>query len=243
MKQLKQIGVGLAFAFLTGCGSSDIMLYEQNAAAYFESSAFSYSFLENPAETSHVVKIPVNISGLQVDYDRKFVVARPEKDTITTAEEDQYRIGEGVVKANEYSGLVEVELLRDKRLDDSVYTLALEIRPNEDFREVRLNKTTLQLSFTNKVIQPANWGWLKWYFGEPFSTRWWTFICEATGQTSLPYFPTNPDTETWWMDVDMIIAYQTIVRLALEEYNAKHPDAPLTHDDGKYAGQKVEMPN
>ncbi len=148
-----------------------------------------------------------------------------------------------MVKANEYSGYVEVEIYKDERLNDSIYQVALEIQPNENFPEVRLNKKTMILSFTNKVIQPANWRWLRWYFGTPFSTRWWTFICEATGRTSLPYFPTEADKETWWMSVGEVIAYQTITRLALEEYNAKHPNDPLTHDDGDYAGQKIEMPD
>lgn len=228
---------------LLGCQKSDIMLYEQNPGVYFEAPSYSYSFLEDPEASSKIISLTVDITGSQVDYDREFIVSRPAMDTITTAEDDQYVIGKGIVKANEYNGLVEVEVFRDERLNDSIYTLALEILPNEDFPEVRLNKKIMQLSFTNKVIQPANWSWLRWYFGTPFSTRWWTFICETTGRTSLPYYPTNADTETWWMSVGEVQAYQTIVRLALEEYNAAHPDAPLTHDDGEYAGQIIEMPS
>lgn len=243
MRKFKQIWVWMVFSALMGCESSDIMLYEQNAAVYFEANSYNYTFLENPQATSKVVKLMVDISGTQVDYDREFVVTRPVVDTITTAEENQYVIGKGMVKANEYSGYVEVEVFRDDRLNDSIYRVALEIQPTKDFQEVRLNKKMLILSFTNKVIQPANWRWLRWYFGTPFSTRWWTFICEATGRTSLPYFPTEADKETWWMSVGEVQAYQTITRLALDEYNAKHPKDPLTHDDGAYAGQKIEMPN
>ena len=242
MKQLKHIILGLALCFLASCESSDIMLYQQNAAVYFEAGNFSYSFLEDPQATSKVIKLAVDISGTQVDYDRKFIVERPDNDTLTTAEEDQYKIHEGIIKANEYNGVVEVEIFKDERLKDSIYTLALEIKPNEDFQEVRLNKSILKLSFTDQVIKPANWGWLRWYFGKAFSTRWWKFICDATGRTSLPYYPTHPDKETWNWDADTLQAYQTIVRIALEKYNAKHPDEPLTHDDGAYAGQIVEMP-
>ena len=240
---MKKIGILLLLAGLWGCEKSDIMLYEQNAAVYFESGSYSYSFLEDPQADTKTVRLMVDISGSQVDYDREFTVSRPAVDTLTTAEPDQYKLGKGMVKANEYSGYVEVEIYKDERLNDSIYQVALEIQPNENFPEVRLNKKTMILSFTNKVIQPANWRWLRWYFGTPFSTRWWTFICEPTGRTSLPYFPTEADKETWWMSVGEVIAYQTITRLALEEYNAKHPNDPLTHDDGDYAGQKIEMPD
>lgn len=243
MNRLKYyVGSFLLAWGLCGCESSDIMLYEQNPGVYFIDGVYSYSFLEDPQATSKLVKLGVDITGSQVDYDREFVVTRPAVDTITTAEDDQYIIGKGVVKANECTGYVEVEILRDDRLNDSIYTVALEIQPGKDFPETRLNKKIMELSFTNKVVQPANWKWLRWYFGTPFSTRWWLFICEATGRTSLPYYP-NQDPEVWWMSVGEVTAYQTIVRLALEEYNAKHPGKPLTHDDGDYAGQPVEMPS
>ena len=89
----------------------------------------------------------VDISGSQVDYDREFTVSRPAVDTLTTAEPDQYKLGKGMVKANEYSGYVEVEIYKDERLNDSIYQVALEIQPNENFPEVRLNKKTMILSF------------------------------------------------------------------------------------------------
>lgn len=241
MKKLKYIWL-LYIGAMFGCENSDIMLYEQNAAVYFESDVFNYSFLEDTQLDSKIVKIMVDISGLPLDYDREFMVAYPANDTITTAEADQYKVGKGLVKANEYSGYLEIEIFKDDRLKDSIYSVALDIVSNQHFPEIRLNQKTMTFSFTNKVIKPANWKWLRWYFGKPFSTSWWTFVCEATGRTSLPYFPTDPDRETWWMDTDMIKAYQTITRLALEEYNAKH-DEPLKHDDGEFEGQPVEMPS
>ena len=232
----------LSWAGLAACQHEDIMLYQQNPGVYFETATYSYSFLENPDSTSKILRLSVDITGSQVDYDRTFTVTRPAVDTITTAEDDQYQIGTGIVKANEYNGHVDIEIFKDDRLKDSIYNVALEIQPSADFPEVRLNKKIMVVSFTNEVIRPANWRWLRWYFGEPFSTRWWTFICEVTGRTSLPYYPTHEDQDTWWMSEAEIAAYQTMVRTALDEYNAEHPNDPLTHDDGEYAGQPITMP-
>ena len=61
------------------------MLYEQNAAVYFESGSYSYSFLEDPQADTKTVRLMVDISGSQVDYDREFTVSRPAVDTLTTA--------------------------------------------------------------------------------------------------------------------------------------------------------------
>jgi hypothetical protein len=236
--------VGLLFGVIvcSGCDHEDIMLYQQRPGVYFEASTYSYTFLEHPDSTSKILRLSVDITGSQVDYDRTFTVTRPAGDTITTAEDDQYRINEGIVKANEYNGYVEIEVFRDERLNDSIYEVALVIQPGEDFPEISLNQKMMVVSFTNKVIQPANWRWLRWHFGEAFSTRWWTFICEVTGRTSLPYYDGHPDTETWWMSYEEIVAYAAKVRIALAEYNAKHPEEPLTHDDGEYAGQVITMP-
>ena len=233
----------LLLMFFGACQRDDIMLYQQNPGVYFEAATYSYTFLENPDSTVKTLRLSVDITGSQVDYDRTFTVTCPVLDTITTAEEDQYQIGTGLVKANEYTGHVDIQVFRDERLNDSIYNLALEIQPGKDFPEVRLNKKIMVVSFTNKVIQPANWRWLRWYFGEAFSTRWWTFICEVTGRTSLPYYPTHDDQVTWRMSDEEVVAYQAKVRIALEEYNGKNPNNPLTHDDGDYAGQPVVMPS
>lgn len=230
---------------LCGCENSDIMQYEQHPMIYFTDNSFTYSFLEDPNDNTHTIKIPCDISGLLADYDREIAVQVSPIDSLTTATPDQYRIGECVVKANKYIGYVEVEVFRDERLADSIYQVALEIVPNENFPEVRLNQKTLILSFTDKVVKPANWKWLRWYFTpgdkEYFSTAWWKFICSVTGRTSLPYYP-DQDPEIWWMSIDMVAAYATQVHQALIKYNADptNPNRPLKHDDGPYAGQVIE---
>ena len=233
----------LCILSLWGCQKEDTMLYEQNPGVYFTSDKFNYSFLENPGQDTKTIKLAVDITGSQVDYKRMFLVTTPVKDTITTAEEDQYIIGKGVVEANEYNGYVEVELFSDQRLDDSIYVLQLEIQPTKDFPEVRLNKKNLVLSFTNKAIKPMNWSALALYFGNAFSSRWWNFICEATGRTSFPYNPADPDKETWYMTPGEIGSCYIMVRDALNKYNQDHPYEPLRHDDGDYAGEEVRLPD
>lgn len=245
---MKKIYITLltAILFLYGCEKSDIMLYEQHAAVYFTKESFNYSFLENPEADSKTIRLLCDISGLPMDYDRNFEVKLSPVDSLTTAEPDQYRLKESVVKANEYTGYVEVEIFRDKRLDDSIYQVAFDIVPNNFFPETRLNQKTMVLSFTNEVIKPANWNRLRFYFGtgakDYFSTAWWKFICSVTGMPSLPFNDSDPDKETWWMTSDEIIAYATRVHLALIKYNTDlgNPNRPLRHDDGPYAGQVVE---
>lgn len=230
-----------AIILISSCSKEKTYIYQQNGGAFFDLSEYSYSFIDDPGVTTKIVNLPISISGSSVGEDREIIAEIPEGDTITTAEKVQYKIGKGVVKANQYIGIIPIEITYDERMDDSTFVLALKLVATADFPEVKLNSRTMKLSFTNKIIRPANWSWLRWYFGTPYSTAWWKFIMEVTGRTSLPYFPTNADKVTWWMSADDIIAYQGLVREALLKFNAG-PKGPLVHDDGEYKNTKVEMP-
>lgn len=232
----------MALFIAVSCKQEDVMRYEQSPGVFFSQGAYSYSFVNEPWLAEKTIKLTVDITGLAADHDRHFSIAHPAKDTITTAEPDQYAVGEGVVPAGEYSGTVDLTLKYSSRLDSKIDTLFFEVLPSDDFPEVRLNRSYARVAFTKQVIMPANWRWLRWYFGTPYSTRWWLFILDVTGGNHLPYFPTDPDKETWWMSVNEVKAWQAKVRLELEKYNREHPGKPLTHDDGDYKNTPVTMP-
>lgn len=225
------------------CNKEEVYVYQQRGGIYFESGSYSYSFKDSdtPGLTTYVVNLPVLISGAPENRDREIEMAIPIGDTITTAEPAQYKVMKGVVKANEFAGMVPIELTYDKRMDDSIFVVRFELLQSNDFPEVKLNRTIMKLSFTNKVIQPANWSWLRWYLGD-YSTGWWLFVQNVTGRKNLPYFPTHADKVTWWMSADDVIAYQGQVREALAKYNMG-PDGPLLHDDGPRKGLEVVVPD
>lgn len=230
------------FLSIFSCSKEKMFVYEQRAGIYFESSTYSYTFIDNPGAEQITISLPVVITGDSVGYDREFTAVIPEKDTISTAESRMYSIGKGVVKAGQFNGSLKFTVNYTPEMDDSVYKVRLSIIPSKDFEEINLNRVNMVISFTNQIIKPANWSWLRWYFGTPYSTAWWKFIMEKTGKTSLPYFPTNPDKETWWMSAGEVIAYQSLVRIELEKYNAAHPKNPLSHDDGDYKDTPITMP-
>lgn len=152
MKRIIFISLLCALGCLTGCDKREIMLYEQRAGVYFSLNNQAYSFLENVGDTVHVLRIPVTVTGSASDKDRIVKASLPDVDLNTTAEDDQYTIGDGIVKAGELSGFVDLTLYNDDRLKDSTYVVALELRPSEDFPEIRLNRRTFTVSFTNKLI-------------------------------------------------------------------------------------------
>ncbi|MFR5657061.1 MAG: hypothetical protein ACLUDU_03265 [Butyricimonas faecihominis] len=78
------------------------------------------------------------------------------------------------------------------------------------------------------------------FFWGDYSTRWWKFIKEATGRTSIPYWSGNTDTETWWVSDSEFEALQVVVKRALKKYNETH-ETSLTHDDGPSKGKEVQI--
>lgn len=231
----------LCICGLAGCEHSDIMMYEELPGVYFNGASWTYSFLDKPGTVTDTIKLPILITGSAVDYDRK-VTAEAVADSNTTIREDLYELLEGTVRKGEFEGILPVVVKYIPEYDTSVVTLKLKLIASADFNVTTLGVSTNQVKVTGKVIQPANWSWLKYYFGTPYSTAWWKFIIEVTGRSSLPYYPSHPDKETWNMTVNELKAYQEQVRMALAKYNADPSHPKLTHDDGQWKGQLVSMP-
>ena len=239
MKEIKYIFLLGLTLMLGSCQKEEIMMYQQRAGVYFSTRSMAYSFTENPGVDTARLRLPVDITGSPVDYRREFKVTLPDFNPWTTAEEDQYKIGQGYVEAGEETGYVELELYKDERLLDSVYTLHLAIQKTPDFPEIRLNRFDMEITFTDKLIQPANWGYLN--LGT-FSSAWWRFVLNVTNGNPLRYWGgVNPDKDYWTMGYSELAVWRTVIRRELKKYN-EPPEGPLVHDDGPSKGKPVEMP-
>ena len=212
------------------CDQEETPLFAEEPGVYFAQSTYSYSFKDQIGVEKDTILCTVKIFGDSTDYDRTVKVQVVEGDTahVTTANPERYRILSGVVPAGKFMGSVALEVNDGEELADSVYTVFLEIVPNPDFpRLVEFQGSMLKLQITAKQIPPANWSWLSMYFGE-YEDEWWEYICTQTQKTSLPYWPNQTDTETWWMTDQEFLANVAVVKAALRRDNQEHPDKPLT---------------
>lgn len=243
MKIRLNILSGLLFLFLfVSCEKEEVLSYKENPGVNFNTFAWTQQLMKE--SISDTIRLPLAISGSVKEYDRK-VRIEAVLDTNTTATPEMYVLLEGIVKAGEYYGNIPVILYNDPILRDSILTVKVKLLPTNDFPEVRLGGSTCTISFTTKVVKPVNWRWLQYQFGAQFSTRWWNFIQEATGLSTIPYDPVliNSDPETWWVTNAQMAAYKQLVKIALYNYNNDPANGgPLTHDDGPNAGEEVKMP-
>ena len=102
-----------------------------------------------------------------------------------------------------------------------------------------MNRFDMEITFTDKLIQPANWGYLN--LGT-FSSAWWRFVLNVTNGNPLRYWGgVNPDKDYWTMGYSELAVWRTVIRRELKKYN-ESPEGPLVHDDGPRKGKPVEMP-
>ena len=239
----RYLGVICGFLIFASCEKEGLEEYAENPGIYFDGAVRSYSFFDHPGVQFDTLKLPVLVTGPAYDYERLIKVAVVD-DTNTTADKDMYQLLDGVVAKGEYQGIVPVVLNYKEILEKETRKLKIQLITTDDFKELRLGQNSCLINFSAYIIKPDNWDtWLLYYFGKTYSTRWWKFIMEVTGRNSLPYFPTHPDKETWWMSANELLANYWLVKNALNEYNANPANnPPLCHDDGEGAGQKVVMP-
>ena len=236
---------------VASCEHEGVTMYEESPTVYFGESYRSYTFVENMDRIKigfDTIKLPLQISGSAVNRVREVVMEALWDDTLHTAGADMFSIAKGSIEANEYKGYIPLRVNYSPALDDSVYQIRLHLVPNKDFPGVDLSDYSFTVSLTNKLTEPSNWSRLRSYFG-PYSNSWYRFILETTGLTSIPYWSTNgsldknnPDPEKWTMTLYEVKAYAAMVKVALDDYNRKHPQDPLKHEDGDEKGTPVTMP-
>ena len=142
-------------------------------------------------------------------------------------------------------GRVALLLKRNTTVDTSIVKLRVKLIGSDELDP--LLNTILDISWTGKIIQPANWTpGLRFYFGTPFSTGWYLFMLQAAGVSSFPYTTSAAlkatDPAYYWWGAGEISAYAQKVKEALNKYNLEHPGNELRHNDGPSVGQLVTMP-
>ena len=245
MKQMiiRLMIAALVISLWVSCDQEKTIMYQQEAGVRFlYQSEDEYSFVDNYGETVHLYYISVATTGDSVDYERKVSIAVVENDTnnVNTARSEQYKLLEGLVPAGSFLGEVPVEIHCTPDMSDSTFVVHIKLVPNEDFPLAGFDDRYFKLSVTNPLVKPENWGNLAFYFGQQFSISWYRFILNVLNVSYIPYPSAQEGDEKW--SYNQLLANAGKVKAALLQYNREHPNDPLRHEDGDYAGDEVKMP-
>lgn len=238
MKHLHTIIASVAglLTFATSCSVNEMTPYENDPAIYFDhetadSIAYSFFTLDShiPRDTVWVEAITM---GLPSDQDRPFSIVQANAGEADAAKAgvhyvpfDDAEVRDSIcISAGEVTRLIPVILLRDESLKSSTKRLVLAMQANEFFRPGIDAWRTYTLTMTDTAIIPSIWNsyWAN-YLGASWGPEKLRFAIETTGYKDFEERPIDPGLANWMY---------TVCSQRLKEYNAEHPDEPLSEADG-----------
>lgn len=227
------------FSFLwTACDKEDVMRYNRNRAAIeFKGNSYAYSFKQS-SQTIDTVNIPFDLVGYPEDWERnaEFSVIADS----TTATSKEYRILDAVLEPGEYTGNLRVEVKNEVGDDFQDVRIYFEIAQGKDFIPGVDTKKNCFLYLTNELVRPASWdSWIERYRLGNYSTAYYQFIIEVTGETEFPIrsaIPGYNNDEMW--STAYTEAFIANLKQELKARNERE-QTPLLHDDGTAKGKEV----
>lgn len=232
--------IGLISLITISCDKEGIMKYDRERAAIeFNGSSYAYSF-KKTSKAVDTVNIPFNLVGYPEDWERHagFTIIKDS----TTATPNDYQVIDAVMEAGAYHGKLKVRVENktgDNFKDVRVY---FEIAHSKDFIPGLDEKKNYFLYLTNKLVRPVRWeenGWKERYFLGTYSTAYYQFIIEVSGETEFPYpwaVPGYNDDKQW--NPAEKDAFLSKIKNELKIRNQRE-GSPLLHDDGPAKGKEV----
>lgn len=187
--------------FFFSCSEKDL-LYDNNDTliSFVSSDSIEYSFsFEAVDYTEHEIKIPIEIVGIAVPYDRHYDVDIDA--AASTALESEYEImnEEFVIRANTMSDTLIVKLIKTDRINNETIKLKLDLLSTADFGVPPVEKTSMIVNFTNKLNKPDWWDAWAPVFGDFSQIKyklWINYYKEGQDLSgfywdNMPYFMIN----------------------------------------------------
>ncbi len=186
-----------------------------------DSLSFSFATYPKEIEEQHMEMV-LYVMGEPTTYER--VVKLEIDDSKTTANSSQYELP---LQVTIPSGKLEVPffitLKRTAELIDQTVSLSVKIIESEDFKVGVNEQNHFLLSWNDILGKPVNWDTkLKEFFGE-YSLVKYRFIIDSLG------FGEFKDSMSW----SEMTNYKIKMITALTAYNEKHPEKPLTDENGQ----------
>lgn len=222
------------------CEKEGISRYNpERAGIEFDGKEYIYSF-KKTGKSVDTLEIPFKIEGPVFEMDREAnIIAIPDS---TTATADQYRLLKAVVPARSFEGKLQIRIENKVGNDFKDVDIYLQTADNEDFVAGVEEYKNYRVTVTNRLVRPYQWdlnGWKEKYFLGNYSTAYYEFIIEATGETEFPYpwaVPGYHNDQVWsGGEKDAFLAK---LKDELRKRNQR-VGKPLLHDDGPCKGLEV----
>lgn len=225
---------------LLACEQDGIVRYNpERAGIEFDGKEYTYSFRKT-GKTVDTLSIPFRIEGPTVPVGREaHIVVIADS---TTATSDHYRLLKAEVPADSFIGHLQIRVENKEGAGFKDVTIYLQTADNEQFVAGVEEYKNYRVTVTNRLVRPYQWdlnSWKEKYFLGSYSTAYYEFIIEVTGETEFPYpwaVPGYNNDQVWGGgEKDAFLAK---LKDELNKRN-KRVGSPLLHDDGPCKGLEV----
>lgn len=231
----KHIAIALAgLCAFTAC-ENDPFLYQDEARVRLVgdkiwavgTDSVEFSFVSQPASAqSFGIDVDAVIMGLPAEADRTVALAVDAAGT--TADASLYSFPATVtIPAGQDRGTFTVTLNKGAVLETKAVRLRIVTTPNDDFAVGVNEENHLTFVWSNMLKRPLFWDTIEEHFGA-YSNAKYRFMLDCMmeyGNGSTDLDPANLN----WSDLHN---YKIVFVRELKAYNAAHPGAPLTDENG-----------
>ena len=221
----------------TACEKGELQLYDQPDMVYIYKDASNvtsqdsavYSFaLKAPSLMTDTVKIPLRIMGVAKPADR-VVGVKAVADSSTAVAGEHYDFLVSEIKANEYTGYINVLVKRTPEMKTREFRLVIEVTASKDFEPGIANTTTLPatqslrgggstrylIKINDYLVKPGNWDTqLTTYFGS-YSQVKYKFVIDVTGRNTF-VLSSAPDA----VSISQLLYFKVLCKDALAAYES-----------------------
>lgn len=233
---------------IMSCKVDEIPTFDiNNSAVVFKTTSMQFS-MKGVTEEYATRTLTLDLIGPLADYDRRIDIRVQDGAGNTATENVDFKIGEAVMKANEYVATIDFVI---HELPEGVesQSVTLEIVPNEFFRMGYPANSKIVVSWSEEYVRPSvPVVWREWYFFfcRGYSKSYHKLLVDLFGPEIETYTRSVSDVKKdetleykandWWYGAnDQLIDY-------VKEYDAAHPGAPLMHSDDYESYSSVNTP-
>lgn len=177
---------------MAACKKTKEIYYHSSDNIYFDFSSQAdrdsvvYTFAYDPTKRQDTILLPVRISGIRTDHDRKYSIMVLDSGT-TAKPGTHYQPLQGEYTMPADSGSIRLPVIifnTDASLEQTAVQLRLKLLPSEDLDTTLNTLITAKIVFSNKLEEPNWWSmWLGSYYSR-VKHQLFIIVAEVTSLTT-----------------------------------------------------------
>ncbi len=198
-----------------------------------------YNYAYKSINETDTISFTVRLAGLPSSVDREFELKPIGGDTTRILKDVHYVLPKYVLKAGAYTGVYPLYIKKSTAFKANPGKIIFGLKENSSFKKGSVQLADLKVILMEDIVKPANWDAdafpyfrLSAFFGV-YSYVKFQFITTAIGQPAIFRVRQNGTVVAPEVGYQQALYFKEKCKVALADYNAAHPGAPLVSELGE----------